>query len=84
MAFSLSGWARAETIKIDGRSHVKETGIRLEAMPKLKGFVVEAGREGSEEANRVRVGGQAFDSRVLWRGALTEPYQYLAQKLQSH
>jgi hypothetical protein len=53
------------------RSDVPLTGIRLETAPRLSGFVAEQAPANSDEASRVRVKGQAYDVRVLWRGAVT-------------
>ncbi len=53
------------------RSGLPVQGVRAEAMPDLKGFVVEQARTPEDEGRRVRVRGTWYDAYVQWRGALT-------------
>ncbi len=52
------------------RSDVPLTSIRLETPPRLAGFVAEQAPANSDEGTRVRIKGQSYESRVLWRGAV--------------
>jgi hypothetical protein len=53
------------------RSNLPLAGLRIEAAPKLSGFVVEQARVQEGEGRRVLIKGIAFDARVQWRGAVT-------------
>jgi hypothetical protein len=53
------------------RSNLPLTGLRLESAPRLAQFVVQQGPADAEAVTRVRIGGRAFDARVLWRGAIS-------------
>ena len=52
------------------RSDVPLTGIRLESPPRLAGFVAEQAPANSDEATRVRIKGQSYEARSLWRGSV--------------
>ncbi len=52
------------------RSDVPLTGIQLKSPPRLSGFVAEQAPSSGEETSRVRIKGQAYESRVLWRGSV--------------
>ena len=52
------------------RSDVQLSGIRLETPPRLAGFVAEQAPANSDEGTRVRIKGQAYESRTLWRGSV--------------
>ncbi len=53
------------------RSGLPLQGVRAEAMPELKGFVVDQARTDSAEAQRVRLRGVWYEAYVQWRGAIT-------------
>ncbi len=53
------------------RSDLPLTGLRMETAPRLQQFVVQQGTADAEQVTRTRVGGRTFDTRVLWRGALS-------------
>lgn len=53
------------------RSDLPLTGIRLDGPPRLAGFVAEQSTANSDQSTRVRIRGQSYDARVLWRGAVT-------------
>jgi len=52
------------------RADLPLTGGRADAMPKMKGFVVEPARKTDGEAKRVLVKGVSYDARVQWRGVV--------------
>lgn len=53
------------------RSGLPVHGVRAEAMPDLKGFVVDQAGTQEDQGRRVRVRGLWYDAYVQWRGALT-------------
>lgn len=53
------------------RSDLPLTGLRMEAPPRLQQFVVQQGPADAEKVTRVRIRGRQYDSRVIWRGALS-------------
>lgn len=53
------------------RSDLPLTGLRIEAPPRLQQFVVQQGPADAEQVTRVRIRGRQYDSRVIWRGALS-------------
>lgn len=53
------------------RSDIPITNIKIENLPKLKGFVVEQPQQGEGQERRIRIGGVLYDARVQWRGAIT-------------
>jgi hypothetical protein len=53
------------------RSDLPLTGLGMETAPKLQAFVVQQGPADAEQVARARVRGRTFDTRVVWRGALS-------------
>ena len=52
------------------RADLPLAGGRADAMPKMKGFVVEPAGKSDGEAKRVLVKGISYDARVQWRGVV--------------
>ncbi|HOH76334.1 MAG TPA: BatD family protein [Myxococcota bacterium] len=53
------------------RSDVPLSGLALNSVPELKGFIIDNPSQDSESVRRVAIGGRRFEERIIWRAAVT-------------